>query len=119
MRHAIAEASQAAHLAIASFQLEAAVCEELHHERDHVDVGDHAQQLKVETTQPNRVIGRGQVHKDHADLLLCFESCLDVIGQERYLVCGGAAMTETGLLRRELRVDHGVKACEHQPLEEF
>ena len=49
MRHAIAEASQAAHLAIASFQLEAAVCEELHHERDHVDVGDHAQQLKVET----------------------------------------------------------------------
>ena len=33
-----------------------------------VDVGDHAQQLKVETTQPNRVIGRGQVHKDHADL---------------------------------------------------
>ena len=28
-------------------------------------------------------------------------------------------MTETGLLRRELRVDHGVKACEHQPLEEF
>ena len=57
--NAIAEASQAAHLAIASFQLEAAVCEELHHERDHVDVGDHAQQLKMETTQPNRVIGRG------------------------------------------------------------
>ena len=54
MRHAIAEASQAAHLAIASFQLEAAVCEELHHERDHVDVGDHAQQLKVESTQPHR-----------------------------------------------------------------
>ena len=67
-----------------------------------------------------RVIGRGQVHKDHADLLLCFESCLDVIGQERHLVGGGTAMTETGYTAEGAPGQiTGSRTCEQQPLKEF
>ena len=61
-------------------------------------VGDHLQELEMESAEPDGIIRRNEIKENDTRLLTSLKRILDVLGEEDYLVHGGLHAAEACLL---------------------